>query len=62
MCAATPATSLAKFLVLSTTSENIAKKTDKKEVSRHERKTRMNKNGREMKKKGKKGYRAGFKY
>jgi len=39
-----------------------SQKTDKKEVSRHERKTRMNKNGREMKKKGKKGYRAGFKY
>jgi hypothetical protein len=38
-----------------------SQKTDKKEVSRHERKTRMNKNGREMKKKEKKGYKAGFK-
>jgi hypothetical protein len=53
MCAATPAASLAKFLVVSTTSGNIAKKTDEKEVSRHERKTRTNKNGREIKKRKK---------
>jgi nitrate reductase cytochrome c-type subunit len=45
---------LGAIVVLSTTSGNIAKKTDKKEVSRHERKTRMNKNGREMKKREKK--------
>jgi hypothetical protein len=34
---------------------------DKKGVSRHKRKTRMNKNGHEMRKKSKKGYKAEFK-
>jgi len=36
-------------------------KTDKKEVSRHKRKTMMNNNGHEMRKKSKKGYKADFK-
>jgi hypothetical protein len=54
VCPATPAASLAKLLEASTTSGDIAKKTDKKVVSRHKRKTRMNKKGHEMRKKSKK--------